>query len=100
MTYCFKPTCYNNKTKQLHWINNTCLTHDLICFCPTPTKHLLLAIAERGETIEVTTEEKRKILQCLSTTEDATRTTTEDNADGIDEIALEAIFAEDVEEQG
>ncbi len=98
MTSCFKPTCYNTKTKQLHWINNTVLTHDLICFCPQPTKHLLLAIAEREETIEVTKEEKEKITKCLITTDD--RGKDGEGDDGFQEVGLEALFAEDFTEEG
>ncbi len=99
MSHCFKPTYYNTKTKQLQWINNTVLTHDLICFCPEPTKHLILAIAERGEKIEVTKEEKQKILQCLTTSEEIT--TVGDTPDAIEELGLDALFAEDfTEDQG
>ncbi len=98
MSNCFKPTFYNNKTKQLHWLNNTVLTHDLICFCPTPTKHFLLALAERQETIEVTKEEKEKINKCLITTDGDTAPG--DTEDGLAEVGLEALFAEDFPEEG
>nr|AGG91485.1 hypothetical protein [TTV-like mini virus] len=97
MSDCFKPTCYNNKTKQTHWINNLHLTHDLICFCPTPTRHLLLALAEQQETIEVSKQEKEKITRCLITTEEDGTTT--DVLDGMDEVGLDALFAEDFEEK-
>lgn len=98
MTHCFKPTCYNNKAKQQHWINNIHLTHDLICFCDSPTKHLLLAISEKQEKIIVTKEEKASILKCLTTTEEENIITT-DGDQNIDEIGLDALFAEDFDEQ-
>nr|DAF80347.1 MAG TPA: TT viral ORF2 [Anelloviridae sp.] len=99
MSDCFKPTCYNNKAKNLHWINTNYQIHDLLCHCDNPPRHLLLAIAERNEPILVSKEEKRKVLQCLTTSEDATITTTGD-ADGVDEIGLDAFFAEDMQEDG
>ena len=98
MSHCFKPTCYNNRTKQLHWINNLHLTHDLICFCDSPTKHLILAIAEKEEQIIVTKEEKAKVLKCLSTTEETTIPTTNGEED-VQEIGLDALFAEDFGEE-
>lgn len=99
MSDCFKPTCYNNKAKNLHWINSTHGIHDLICHCNNPTKHLFLAIAEREEQIEVTKQEKQKILKCLTTTEEIT-TRIGETEDPIDEIALDAVFAEDFQEEG
>lgn len=98
MTHCFKPTCYNNRAKQNHWINNVHLTHDLICFCDQPTRHLILAITEKEEPIIVTREEKAKILKCLTTTEETTTATT-DGDQNIDEIGLDALFAEKFEEE-
>jgi len=95
MSDCFKPTYYNNKGKQQKWINLLHEAHDLICFCPTATKHLLLALAEKEEKIEVTNNEKNKILQCLSTTEEDI--TTGDVVDGLDEVGLEALFAENID---
>ncbi len=97
MSDCFKPTCYNNRGKQNKWINLLHEAHDLICFCPQATKHLLLALAEKEEKIEVTIKEKNKILQCLSTTEEDN--TTHGDIDGLDEVGLEALFAEDGEKE-
>lgn len=96
MTNYLRPTFYNNRGKHTQWINNICNSHDLLCGCETPIKHLILTIAEREEKIEVTTEEKRNILKCLSTTEDLTTKTGEDG--DIDEIGLDAIFAEDMDD--
>lgn len=98
MTHCFKPTCYNNKTKQLHWINSLFNIHDLICFCDNPKKHLLLAITEKQEPIELTKEEKASVLKCLTTKEDGFIETTDGNQD-IAEIGLDALFAENFEEE-
>lgn len=97
MSKCFKPTFYNNKAKQDQWINNIHCTHDLICFCDTPLKHLLLAIAEKQEKITITKEEKKQILQCLTTTEDRT-TKIGDDPDAIEELGLDAVFAEELTE--
>ncbi len=96
MSDCFKPTFYTTKGKQDQWINSIHSTHDLFCGCDHTTKHLLLSIAEKKEIIEVTKEQKKTILQCLSTSEDNHIPTGEDG--DIDEIALDAIFAEDIDE--
>lgn len=96
MSSCYKPTFYNTQGKQNQWINDIHCTHDLWCSCDHTIKHLLLALAEKEEIIPVTTEQKRSILKCLSTTEDLI-TETVDKGD-IDELALDAIFAEDLTE--
>ncbi len=62
---------------------------------PNSNQHLLLALAEKEEKIEVTNNEKNKILQCLSTTEGDI--TTGDVVDGLDEVGLEALFAENID---
>lgn len=98
MTNCFKPTCYNNKAKQNQWLNCIFCTHDLICFCPNTTKHLLLALTEKGEKIEVTPEEKKQIIQCLTTTDDGADKIG-DQEDAVDEIGLDALFTDDFTEE-
>lgn len=99
MSDCFKPTTYNNRAKQLHWINSTYGIHDLICHCSNPGKHLLLALTERQETFEVTKAEKHKITKCLFTT-DQEEATTGTEETGIDELGLDAAFAEEFTEEG
>lgn len=96
MSSCFKPTFYNTKGKQTQWMNNIFCTHDLFCSCDNVLKHLLLTLSEKNEKIEVTTKEKKEILQCLTTTEEVSTHAVE-NGD-LDELGLEAIFAEDVTE--
>ncbi|BAB19322.1 hypothetical protein TTMV5_gp1 [Torque teno mini virus 5] len=96
MSSCYKPTYYNTKGKQTQWINDIHCTHDLWCSCDHVLKHLLLSIAERNEKIELTKEEKKQVLQCLTTTEEIT---TQNGDDGdLDEIGLDAIFAEELTE--
>lgn len=96
MSSCYKPTFYNTKGKQTQWINNIHCTHDLFCSCENVLKHLLLSLAEKKERIEVTKEEKKDILQCLTTTEEITIQNGEDGDP--DEIGLDAIFAEELTE--
>lgn len=99
MSDCFKPPTYNNRAKNLHWINSTYGIHDLICHCENPAKHLLLAISEREELIEITKAQKHKITKCLFTTDEEETTTGTENH-GIDEVALDAAFADDFTEEG
>ncbi len=94
MSYLFKPTIYNNKAKQNEWINNIFLTHDLICYCEHPQRHLLAAIAEKQENIQLSKEEKKNLFQCLTTTEETTPIIG-DTPEDIDELGLDAVFAED-----
>jgi len=40
----FKPTKYNNETKNQLWMSVLADTHDCICCCDTPFAHLLASI--------------------------------------------------------
>ena len=50
MSRLFKPTEYNNETKNQLWLSTIGDTHDMICGCDTPFAHLLDNIFPIGHT--------------------------------------------------
>jgi len=65
----FKPTPYNNDTKNQMWMSMIADGHDCICNCPSPFGHLLASIfppghSDRDLTIEAIIN--RDIQECLS----------------------------------
>lgn len=48
MSKFFKPTKYNNETKNQLWMSIIADSHDGICDCPTPFAHLLDSIFPEG----------------------------------------------------
>lgn len=78
------------------WINCCVGIHDLICPCNEPTKHLITFLLTKGEKYKVTPEEKYKIQQCLTTSEEE-ETAGQDGEDIIQTGDLERIFADDAD---
>lgn len=50
MSKFFKPTPYNNETKNQMWMSIIGDGHDICCGCPTPFAHLLDSIFPEGHT--------------------------------------------------
>lgn len=48
MSFLFKPTEYNNDTKQQLWMSIFADAHDSICNCPTPFAHALDCMFPEG----------------------------------------------------
>lgn len=48
MSRFFKPTPYNNETKNQMWMSMIADGHDICCSCPTPFAHLLDSIFPDG----------------------------------------------------
>ncbi len=48
MSRFFKPTKYNNETKNQLWMSMIADSHDICCDCPTPFAHLLDSIFPEG----------------------------------------------------
>jgi hypothetical protein len=65
----FKPTPYNNDTKNQIWMSMIADGHDCVCHCPSPFGHLLASIFPPGhQDRNLTIEEiiTRDIKECLS----------------------------------
>ncbi len=86
-------TQLNEKQTIQQLINTFCNTHDLVCDCDEPTKHIFLHIFSNGEPYQVTKKQKLEIEKCLITT-DADGTDIVDDT-GINPGDLERLFAED-----
>lgn len=70
----FKPTPYNNDTKNQIWMSMIADGHDCICNCTSPFGHLLASIFPPGHQDRFLTIEEiinRDIKECLSGGEDA-----------------------------
>ncbi len=96
----FKPAVYTSENqKKLQWLNFCNQSHDLICGCDEPTKHLLKTILEKSNWLDITEDKKTTIKQCLGLEED--HTATEDKPgeedEGFGPGDLETLFAEDNE---
>lgn len=48
MSYLFKPSIYNNDTKQQLWMSIFADSHDSICSCETPFAHALSCMFPEG----------------------------------------------------
>lgn len=87
MTKFLKPSIYNGRSAENHWISLVFSTHDSICSCDDPIKHLNYLINQqkcRPSTEETTTIE--------------TTGTTEKDEMPFDAKDLEALFAENQED--
>lgn len=82
----WKPTKYGPKRLELQWLNGCITSHDFICGCDEPAKHLLKVLIEKSGFDQ----------KCLTFGDDpgtAAATTSDDL--GIDQGDLELLFAED-----
>lgn len=82
----WKPTKYGPKRLELQWLNGCITSHDYICGCDEPSKHLLKILIEKSGIDQ----------KCLTFGDDpgtAVATTPDDL--GIDQGDLELLFAED-----
>ncbi|BAF76112.1 hypothetical protein [Torque teno midi virus 11] len=64
----FKPTPYNNDTKNQMWMSMISDGHDCMCNCPSPFGHLLASIFPPGHQDRFLTVEEiinRDIKECL-----------------------------------
>lgn len=90
----FKKPAFNNKKLQLQLVNGFVHEHDLVCCCNNPGYHVLQITATQiGQ--ELSPKQKQQIIKCLgeTTTGDA-----EDGAEDLDLGDLDALFADDGEE--
>lgn len=83
-----KPKNEFTRKRQLEWTNAICTLHDLLCTCPHPLQHT----ADHLYSFEPTLQPPQ---QCLTTVKDGDE---KDIIDGLGEGELEALFAEDTEE--
>ena len=86
MSEYLKPCLYKGKAVEQQWINGIYTSHDLFCGCNDPIQHLAAIL-------------KPKQLCLPSTTEDAgTQTHGEEKDYDLEEGDLDALFANDFEE--
>lgn len=89
MSKLLTPTIYSNKGLENNWVNLIWNSHDLICGCNNPWKHLADILARQGTQL------------CLPTiTTDAATSTDPDviEDDGIQPGDLDKLFEEDFED--
>lgn len=82
----WQPTKYGPKRLELQWLNGCITSHDYICGCDEPAKHLFLLLAKKSGFDQ----------KCLTFGDDPGTTavgTTDDI--GIDQGDLELLFAEE-----
>lgn len=89
MSKYLKPSLYNGKSAETQWLNIIWNTHDQICSCETPIDHLNSIVS--NETCHHSTKE---------TTTTATIGTGEKEETGFEEGDLEALFAENIDDDG
>lgn len=75
-----------NRATKIQWLNHLASTHGLLCDCHNPIEHTVNTI------FEIEPELKKK---CLTTTAAGEK---EDTIDGLGDGELEALFAENPEE--
>ncbi len=89
MSKYFEPPNYGIKGLELQWINNTVQSHDLICGCTKPFKHLQDILQTRGTQL---------CLTAGGTTEDKDDPKDGDAVDHLLEGELEDLFSKDFDE--
>ncbi|BAB19325.1 unnamed protein product [Torque teno mini virus 4] len=87
----FKPTFYTPKSKGKALLNSVAHSHDLLCHCDHPLKHLCEIIFEN--------EPELKLQLCHTTTAETGDSHTAGD-DGFGEGDLDRLFAEDFTEEG
>lgn len=83
-----KPKNEFTRKRQLEWTNAICTLHDLLCTCPHPLQHTVDHLYNFEPDLKPPTP-------CLTTIKDGDE---KDVIDGLGEGELEALFAEDTEE--
>lgn len=89
MSKFLQPSLYNGRAAEQQWVNIVWNTHDQLCGCNKPFEHLAEII--NNGTCHTFTKE---------TTTAATSGTTKRDETGFDEGDLEALFAENQDDEG
>lgn len=87
----FKKITTSKRHQNLQWVNSMVNTHDLVCQCDEPLKHIILTIRDQEPNIKFNKEESTKLQQWLTTGDDQDG----DAIDGLGDGDLERLFEED-----
>ena len=96
----FKPCIYKtDKQKGNAWMNSIYHSHDMLCGCDDPGKHLITTILKNDKWINLTEKQKQLVEECLLTEDTSTGAKEETDGDlGIDMLLdneLEKLFSEE-----
>lgn len=89
------PVIRTFKQIQSDWKNLIVHIHDNICSCDDPIEHTIHNLTTNPKELRLKESTKKQLQQCLTTTEDHTE---EDVIDGFGDGELDALFAQDTEE--
>lgn len=96
----FKPCIYKTeKQKSNAWMNAIYHSHDMLCGCDDPGKHLITTILKTDKWINLTDDQRKIATECLLTEDGTTGAKDETDGDlGIDMLLdneLEKLFSEE-----
>lgn len=89
-----QPVKYNNKEKQIQWINGLVHIHDYNCGCNNPLECTILQIHKQEPKLKFTKEEQKQLSSWLTDT-------TEDILDDVEfgDDVLENLFSTELGEE-